>query len=169
MTKPSGRFRGSLAAISAMMRVFSLIQPAFTSGGRQRAVRSLPKGGSRRTRSTACWALGGAVASAFQILVLSASPRDQMFSRTVAKTLVLLSKRVANLAPRDKHSRDRAPLPAKASRIVAPSRVKLVSPSSECSSILKIDSRTRSIVGRVIMAGGRDRFLPLCFPAIMRI
>ncbi len=109
------------------------------------------------------------MASAFIMLVRSVSSSFQTFSRTVARARVLLSNRYANDAPWDRASRARAPLPANASRTMAPDTALLLSFHLPWVSMLNMDSRTASLVGRVIIDGGREIGRPLCLPAIMRI
>lgn len=78
------------------------------------------------------------------------------------------SMKLACLAPRDNASRPNAPVPANASRTIAPCKRKPVAAGLPFANTLKSAPRARSEVGRISFPSGVRSFLPRHLPAITR-
>src|SRR5208282_552156 len=88
-------------------------------------------------------------------------PSATMFLRKWSKAPRSRSTKTTLRAPRERHSSPSEPVPANASRTLAPS---IRSPS-----VSKSDCLARSVIGRVVSVSGGRIFLPPNSPAMMRI
>ena len=98
--------------------------------------------------------------SAFSTFAAAAAPRNAaMFPFNTPRTLPFTSQNTAWAAPRESASSPSAPEPANASSTYSPSQ------SMRLSMALKSASRTRSVVGRVMLSGGCLSGCPRHYPA----
>ncbi len=112
---------GSPRPVSATSSAPGAIQPDRVSAATAGATKPCPQGGSRNTRLQASAARGGANASPAITRTLSSARQVFMFVRSVAIAALSRSMKLARAAPRESASNPNAPLPAKASRTIAPS------------------------------------------------
>ena len=158
---------GSSRPVSATITAPDAIQPASRSRSNARRTRSLPYGGSRKTRSHVGPG-GTARASAGRTVQRLSACKAVMLVRRTASAARSRSMNVACAAPRDSASRPNAPVPANTSRTWAPSTASRP-PHGACSSISNNACRTRSAVGRVWLPGGAISVLPRQRPATILI
>src|SRR5260370_19751244 len=97
------------------------------------------------------------------------SPSAAMFWRSVARAVRLFSMKTASAAPRDRASRPKAPVPAKASSTRAPAYSGPAAARAPCVRMLNKASRARSLVGRTMSPCGAASGRPRCLPAMMRM
>src|SRR5207237_1395530 len=113
-------------------------------------------------------ARGGRVASPATMWARSSSPSAAMLRRNAASASRPSSIKAAALAPRDRASSPKAPVPAKASSTGRPAKGRPAAAKSPCERMLNKASRARSLVGRTASPGGAVRRRPRCTPPTMR-
>src|ERR1700730_7918856 len=147
----------------------SASQPAAAIASSAVAARPLREGGSRNATAQRKPARGGRVASHARISARALSPRDATLRRRIASASRSRSKNTTSAAPRDRASRPRAPVPAKASSTAAPANGMPSAARRPCERMSNSASGARSLVGLTLSPGGANSRRPRCLPPTIRI
>src|SRR5439155_22744130 len=97
------------------------------------------------------------------------SPGAATLRRSAASASRSRSMKAAALAPRDRASRPKAPVPAKPSSTGRSANGSPMAAKGPCERMLKRASRARSLVGRTASPAGATRRRPRWLPPTMRI